>query len=60
MSKIPPVSTKRPIISHLKLLIIKTAYDVGNPAPGLRQAQEYGGVKPVDNVDIHNTYVNFK
>ena len=57
MSKIPSISTKRPIISHLELLIIKTAYDVGNPSPRLRQSQERGGVKPVDNIYVHNTYV---
>jgi hypothetical protein len=33
-----------PIISHKN----KTANDVGNPGPGLGQAQTYGGVKPVN------------
>jgi hypothetical protein len=26
------------------------AYDVGNPVPGLGQAQKYGGVKPVNEI----------
>ena len=41
---------KRTITSHLNSMNTKrtTTYDVGNPDPGLGQAQRYDGVKPVD------------
>ena len=40
-STIPSISTKQTIYSHLKPLSIKktTTYNVGNPGPGLGQAQ---------------------
>jgi hypothetical protein len=39
---ISAISTKRPITSHLISLNTKkiTTYDVGNPSPGLGQAQK--------------------
>jgi len=44
---IPTISTNRTITSRRSSLNIKKtmAYDVGNPGPGLGQAQKYGGVK---------------
>jgi hypothetical protein len=30
-----------------------TTYTVGNPDPGLGQAQKYGGVKPVNGIPTH-------
>jgi hypothetical protein len=41
-STIPPISTKRTMISHLKLLNTKqtTTYNVRNPGPGLWQDRE--------------------
>ena len=50
---IPLISTKQTITSHLKSLnTIKqtTTYDVGNPCPGLGQAQGCGWVKPVNEI----------
>ena len=49
------ISTKRAITSHLNWLSTKqngetTTYDVGNPVPGLRQAQQYGGIKPLNGI----------
>jgi len=29
---------------------METSYDVGNPGPGLGQAQKCGGVKPVKGI----------
>jgi hypothetical protein len=45
---IPTISTKRTITSHLNSLNRKntTSYDIGNPGPGLGQAQICGVVKP--------------
>ena len=44
---ISPISTKQTINSHLILLNTKKTmtYDVGNPGPGLGQAQKCGRVK---------------
>ena len=44
---ISPISTKQTINSHLNLLNTKKTmtYDVGNPGPGLGQAQKCGRVK---------------
>jgi hypothetical protein len=46
---IPSISTKRTITSHLNWThwteIKTTTYDVGNPGPGLGQAQKCSGVK---------------
>lgn len=30
--------------------ITAISYDIGNPGPGLGQAQKYGGVKPVNAI----------
>jgi hypothetical protein len=51
-STIPLISTKRTITGHLNLLNTKktTTYDVGNPGPGLGQAQKCGRVKPVNEI----------
>ena len=54
-STIPPISTKWPITSHHSSSNIKkktSTYNVGNPSPGLWQAQKYGGVKPVNGTPI--------
>jgi len=44
LSTIPSISTKRTITSHLNSLSTKegrtTTYNVGNPSPGLGQAQQ--------------------
>jgi hypothetical protein len=42
------LSTKRTIISHLTQK--NMTCDVGNPGPGLGQAQKCGGVKPVNGI----------
>jgi len=49
LSAIPPISTKRTIISHLNSLNTQKtpSYDVGNLGPGLRLAQKCGVVKLV-------------
>ena len=45
-STIPSISTKQTIVSHLNSLNTKknTTYDVGNPNPGLGQAQKVAGL----------------
>jgi len=60
-STISPISTKRTITSHLSLLNTNkiTIYDVGNPGPGLEQAQTGCGVKPVYGIptsDFHSKH----
>jgi hypothetical protein len=50
---IPPISTKQTISYHLNWLTehkktMTTTYYIGNPGPGLVQAQKCGGVKPVN------------
>ena len=45
-------SNKTTIISHLDSLNTQktTTYDLGNPDPGLGQAQQCGGVTPVNGI----------
>ena len=43
---------------------IPTTYDVGNPYPGLGQAQKYGGVKPFNGIptlplDLQTQYIEY-
>ena len=45
-----PISTKQTIAYHLKPLNTKKTYDIGNPGPGLEQAQKCGRVKPIIGV----------
>ena len=49
-STIPPISIKRATTSHLNSLNTKMTmtYDIGNPDPGLEQAQICGVIKPVN------------
>jgi hypothetical protein len=51
-STIPPISTKQTVSYNFKSLNIKktTAYDVGNPCLGLRQAQKCGRDKLVNGI----------
>ena len=53
-STIPPMSTKRTITSHLKSLNLKkiTTYHHGSPCPGMRQAQQYVGVNPINDHSV--------
>jgi hypothetical protein len=49
--RLPPISTKQTIISLLNRKppnTKTTTYGVGNPGPGLGQAQKCDGVKPVN------------
>ena len=39
LSTIPPIWTKRTIISHLNSISTKKTYDIGNPGHGMCQAQ---------------------
>ena len=54
LSSIPPIATKRTIASYLNWTHWTqkktTTYDVGNPGPGMGQAQKYDGVKPVNGI----------
>ena len=47
---IPLISTKQTITSSHWTLKQTTTYDVGNPCPGLEQAQGCGWVKPVNEI----------
>ena len=50
------IKKKQTITSHLNSLNIKKktmTYDVGNPGPGLGQAQKCGRVKPVNGIYIY-------
>ena len=50
-STIPPISTKQTTISHFKPTANKNeTNDVGNPGPGLGQAQKCGRVKTVNGI----------
>ena len=53
-SRIPSISTKRTITSHLELTEHKkmgtTTYDVGNAGPDLGQAQHFGGIKLANGI----------
>ena len=51
---------KRTITSHLNLLNTNkiTIYDVGNPGPGLEQAQTGCGVKPVYGIPTSDFHSN--
>ena len=51
-SSIPQISIKRTITSHPNSLNTKntTTYHIGNPDPGLGQAQKCGGVKLVNGM----------
>jgi hypothetical protein len=44
-------------MNSIQLQIIEhkntTIYDVRNPGPGLRQAQQYGGVKQFNGISIN-------
>jgi hypothetical protein len=49
--RLPPISTKQTIISLLNRKppnTKTTMYGIGNPGPGLGQAQKCDGVKPVN------------
>jgi len=48
------MSTKRTITSHLKSLNLKkiTTYHHGSPCPGMRQAQQYVGVNPINDHSV--------
>ena len=51
-STISPISTKQTITSPLKSLNIKKSmtYNIGNPGPGLGQAQKCGRGNPVNGI----------
>jgi len=59
LSSTPPISTIRTItfltelIEHTKT----TTYDVGNPDPGLGQAQHVAGLSRLTNVYVINGHV---
>jgi hypothetical protein len=50
MASISPITTNYHLSSQLNSMNTKktTTYDVGNPGPGLGQAQKCGRVKPVN------------
>ena len=58
MSTIPQIWTTRTNTSNLNPLNIEktTIYVIGNPGPGLRQAQTCDGVKPVYGILTHSNW----
>ena len=47
---IPPIAIKTTKLINIQKKT--TPYEVGNSCPGLRQAQNYGGVKPINVYNI--------